>query len=385
MSAHREPGDKAAFDQRMRIVPHDLPVLAGAGLRLVSVDDEISGPAVDSFGMKDHFSPVGKPAPPRPRRPDAFISSTIHSRPFSSSALVLSHWPRAIAPFRPQSWRPYRLVKMRSLSSSMSSILHRCIDESQPALDAREPAFDAGWRDADFGSPRPWRHPVPAGRRPIRRGFRRPRPKGEETPLDRLQDLVGPVRSIGSIIAIPPTCPSGPWNPCRRLREPRCPRSFPAAFRRSTGRRSSSRPPGRSIRRGRAETGGRRRGRTLPGRRRHEDDLRRSPAGPAHRQLRRRSSRTPAIRPSRFGGSDPSTSVAVGRILRRRHGRPAYRRSSARGRWSEGLPGFGDCAASAAIALSAAAFSAAALAEASLAFASSSAKRFLQAPTTEPS
>ncbi len=42
MRAHREAGDQAAFDQQMRIVPHDLAVLAGAGLGLVGIDDEIA-------------------------------------------------------------------------------------------------------------------------------------------------------------------------------------------------------------------------------------------------------------------------------------------------------------------------------------------------------
>ncbi len=38
---HRERGDEATFDQQVRIVPHDLPVLARAGLGFVRVDDEV--------------------------------------------------------------------------------------------------------------------------------------------------------------------------------------------------------------------------------------------------------------------------------------------------------------------------------------------------------
>src|SRR6516165_8424929 len=70
--------------------------------------------------MKDHFRPVGKPAPPRPRNPDSLICSTIHSRPLRISSLVPSQSPRRRAPSRRQSPWPYRLVKIRSLSASIS-------------------------------------------------------------------------------------------------------------------------------------------------------------------------------------------------------------------------------------------------------------------------
>ena len=53
----------------MRIVAEDVAVLAGAGLALIGIDDEIGRPVALLFGMNDHLSPVGKPAPPRPRRP----------------------------------------------------------------------------------------------------------------------------------------------------------------------------------------------------------------------------------------------------------------------------------------------------------------------------
>ena len=49
MRAHREAREQAALDQQMRIVPHDLAVLAGAGLGLVGIDDEIARPAVGRF------------------------------------------------------------------------------------------------------------------------------------------------------------------------------------------------------------------------------------------------------------------------------------------------------------------------------------------------
>src|SRR6476659_7978883 len=75
--------------------------------------------------MNDHFTPVGNPAPPRPRRPEALTSLTMTSRPLSRIALVPSQAPRLRAPSRPQSPWPYRFLKMRSLSSSIVLSFHR--------------------------------------------------------------------------------------------------------------------------------------------------------------------------------------------------------------------------------------------------------------------
>ncbi len=61
--------------------------------------------------MNDHFSPVGKPAPPRPRSPEAFTSLMIQSRPFSSIALVPSQAPRERAPSRPQSCEAVEILE----------------------------------------------------------------------------------------------------------------------------------------------------------------------------------------------------------------------------------------------------------------------------------
>ena len=53
--AHGAAGDQAALDEKMRIVPHDLAVLAGAWLRLVGVDDEVARPAVGLLGHERPF------------------------------------------------------------------------------------------------------------------------------------------------------------------------------------------------------------------------------------------------------------------------------------------------------------------------------------------
>ncbi len=53
--AHGEGGDQGALDQLLRIVAHDVPVLAGAGLALVGVDDEVARPPVRLLG---HEAPL---------------------------------------------------------------------------------------------------------------------------------------------------------------------------------------------------------------------------------------------------------------------------------------------------------------------------------------
>src|SRR5262249_37345411 len=64
MSIHGEAGDQTALDQEMRVVAHDLAVLARAGLRFVGVDHEIMRPAVRLLGHERPFESGRKTCAP---------------------------------------------------------------------------------------------------------------------------------------------------------------------------------------------------------------------------------------------------------------------------------------------------------------------------------
>ncbi len=60
MRAHRHTGDHAALDQQMRVMAHDLAILAGAGLRLVGIDHEIVRTPVRLLGHERPFEAGGE-------------------------------------------------------------------------------------------------------------------------------------------------------------------------------------------------------------------------------------------------------------------------------------------------------------------------------------
>ncbi len=58
---HGERSEQAALDEQVRIVPDDLAVLAGAGLRFIGVDHQVMRAAVRLFRHEGPFQPRREP------------------------------------------------------------------------------------------------------------------------------------------------------------------------------------------------------------------------------------------------------------------------------------------------------------------------------------
>src|ERR1700744_1203051 len=70
MRIHREARDQTALDQKVRVMPHDLAVLAGTGLRFVGIDDEIAWTTVGRFlGHERPFQTGRKTGPAASTQP----------------------------------------------------------------------------------------------------------------------------------------------------------------------------------------------------------------------------------------------------------------------------------------------------------------------------
>jgi len=99
-TVHGSSGDEAPFYELVGIFAHYLSIFTCSGLSFVSVHDKVARfrVLVPVFGIHErlctlayagslvianartHFIPDGNPAPPRPRRPEAFISEIIYGK-----------------------------------------------------------------------------------------------------------------------------------------------------------------------------------------------------------------------------------------------------------------------------------------------------------------
>ena len=60
MSLHGEGGDEATFNELLRIIAHDLAVLAGAGLGFVGIDHEVMRATTGILGHEGPFETCGE-------------------------------------------------------------------------------------------------------------------------------------------------------------------------------------------------------------------------------------------------------------------------------------------------------------------------------------
>ena len=72
---HRKAGNGHALQDLVGVAFHDIAVLDGARLAFIGVADDVFR-GTSRGRVKDHLRPAGKPAPPRPRMPEVFTSST---------------------------------------------------------------------------------------------------------------------------------------------------------------------------------------------------------------------------------------------------------------------------------------------------------------------
>lgn len=75
-------------------------------------------PSVTGTFMNDHLRPVGKPAPPRPRRPESLTCCWIHSGPLRIISFVLYQSPRDSAPKINPSRSSYQIIMSKRTEST---------------------------------------------------------------------------------------------------------------------------------------------------------------------------------------------------------------------------------------------------------------------------
>ena len=124
----RAAGDQASFDEQMRIVPHDLAILAGARLGLVGVDDEIARAAVGLLGHERPFH-AGRES----GAAAAALAGRLHFVDDGVAALVQDRLGAVPGAARARAGKPpivaaVEILKMRSLSAS--TLLIRVFDRS---------------------------------------------------------------------------------------------------------------------------------------------------------------------------------------------------------------------------------------------------------------